>query len=383
MQHYDIIISGAGMVGQALACLLAQQTDYKIALIAPSDKNITPNQTPNSRVSAITLASEQLLKQLNAWDDIPRKTPYHTVKVWDTQAPATLSFNAKDSGQTYLGHIIENDLIQYALNQQISQHNISRINDEVKVMTKINDGYQVKLSRQTLSSNLLVGADGKQSLIRQLANIGTTNFNYEQQGIVALLASKIGFSQSIYQWFTQQGIIAILPISDKVCSLVWSCHHTRADELLALNDTNFAQQLSQAMDYHFGTLSMTSPRQTFALHQISANTYVKPNLALIGDSAHHIHPLAGQGVNLGFLDVISLSSQLGKVQKSVGNLRYLKRYERNRQPDNQLMSSAMSGFYWLNTHHHYPAINWLSGLGMTAINHQPTLKKYLQQFASG
>lgn len=389
--NYDILISGAGIVGSALVCLLAKKTPYRIGLINPqTNTSNKPNTDMSTRVSAITLASEQLFKEIGIWENINTKTPYTATKVWDNTAPASLSFqeNSQKSSQNnascapHLGHIIENNCMLDALHQKIQQTNIAVIEDKLQDLHTIKNGYQVVLSNQkTITADLLIGADGANSLVAKLSNIQTQQYNYAQKGIVALIKSKVSFNSSIYQWFDAQGIVAILPISDTVCSIVWSCNNDKANELLALNEVDFCTQLSQVIQYHFGQLSLKSTPQAFNLIQKHAKQYVKPNLALVGDAAHSIHPLAGQGVNLGLLDVACLAKQLSTANKSANNLRYLARYESIRKPHNQLMSTTMSAFYHLNQTQN-SIIGPIVGIGMNFIDNTPALKQQLQSFVS-
>lgn len=379
---YDIIIVGGGMVGQAFALSMAK-TDYKIAIIEPNNPNPELQADYHTRVSAITPTSEKLLKTIGAWDLIKRKHAFSHTSVWDQNSHGSLDFHAKDEQLNHLGHIIENDAIQSALFSALEKTSVEFINAKVTTLEKTTTGYQVQLDNNTtLACQLLIGADGARSRVRDLASIEFSENNYQQKAIVCNIKSSQGFKDTTWQRFLSDGIIALLPLSEHQASIVWSAENTLADELMQLSKEEFAKRLSAGVEYRFGEFEVMSDIQAFPLIERSAKDYVQENLALIGDAAHNIHPLAGQGVNLGFSDIIELSQQLHSSSKSLGDYSTLRNYARARRLDNELMAKTMTGLNWIYKENNEP-LRWLRGFGMNIINDSPTLKSLLQKHAIG
>lgn len=389
-QDYDVAIIGAGMVGQACACLLKQKTPYRIVLIDPAPHQLLLNQQFSSRVSAISAHSLALLESIGVWAGLYRHYGFSKIKVWDKIHQAQISFDAKTQGNAktqsdagtpggdYLGYVVENQQLQYALRQQVIALAVDYLAQSLVVLTKTDNGYQLKLDSTTIFTGLVIAADGANSPLRAHLKIPLQRFDYGQKALIALLASTQPFSESIYQWFSQQGIIAILPITEKICTLVWSLPQQEADELMASTDILVAQ-LNRAIDDYFGQLSLLGQVETFVLKQQNAKYYVGHNFALIGDAAHQIHPLAGQGVNLGFLDAVALADVLekaGQKGKTPGNYRQLKLYEKARQLDDLLASNLMTGFYYLDKINQAP-LNYLINRGITWLDKNTTLKNQL------
>ena len=379
---YDIIIVGGGMVGQAFALSMAN-TEYKIAILEPNNPNPELRVDCHTRVSAITPTSEKLLKTIGAWDLITRKHAFSHTSVWDQNSHGILDFHAKDEGLDHLGHIIENDAIQSALFKTLKKTKIEFINTKLDSITKTSTGYQAKLeNHDTLTCQLLIGADGARSRVRDLAGVEFSENNYQQKAIVCNIKSSQGFKDTTWQRFLSDSIIALLPLSEYQASIVWSAENILADELMQLSKEDFAKRLSAGVEYRFGEFEVMSDIQAFPLIERSAKDYVQENLALIGDAAHNIHPLAGQGVNLGFSDIIELSQQLTSSSKSLGDYSTLRNYARARRLDNELMAKTMTGLNWIYKENNEP-LRWLRGFGMNLINDNPTLKSFLQKHALG
>ncbi|MBT3186671.1 MAG: 2-octaprenyl-3-methyl-6-methoxy-1,4-benzoquinol hydroxylase, partial [Candidatus Thioglobus sp.] len=233
-----------------------------------------------------------------------------------------------------------------------------------------------------LDCQLLIGADGARSRVRDLAGIEFSENNYQQKAIVCNIKSLQGFKDTTWQRFLSDSIIALLPLSEHQASIVWSAENTLADELMQLSKEAFAKRLSAGVEYRFGEFELVSDIQAFPLIERSAKDYVQENLALIGDAAHNIHPLAGQGVNLGFSDIIELSQQLQSSSKPLGDYSTLRNYARARRLDNELMAKTMTGLNWIYKENNEP-LRWLRGFGMNIINENPTLKSFLQKHALG
>lgn len=382
MKQFDVIIVGGGMVGQAFALSLSHQ-DCSIAIIEPNNPNPTLDDGFHTRVSAITPKSEQLLSDLGVWEHIERKQLFTSTKVWDQNSHGNLAFNAEDEELDHLGYIIENDAIQSALYQCLENTKVEFISAKVANLDKLEQGYELELDDQSLiNCHLLIGADGARSKIRELAGISTTDTDYQQKAIICNIESERGFENTTWQRFLSDSIIALLPLSGHEASIVWSAENSLADELIQLSQPEFAQRLSAGVECRFGEFTVTSPMQAFPLIERSAEVYVKQHLALIGDAAHNIHPLAGQGVNLGFSDVIELSQQITDSNGNLDDFMVLRKYARARRLDNELMAKTMTGLNWIYKENNEP-LRWLRGFGMNMINENPTLKSFFQKHAQG
>ncbi len=383
MNNFDVVIVGGGMVGQAFALSMAKKTNATIAIIEPNNPNPKLNKDFHTRVSAITPTSEVFLQSIGIWDLIQRKHAFTHTKVWDQNSHGSLDFNAADDALTHLGHIIENDAIQAAMFAVLADTKVQFISAKLDNIEKIDDGYQLQLdNHQSLSCNLLVGADGARSHVRDLTKIEFSETNYQQKAIICNIHSDKGFDNTTWQRFLADSIIALLPLSNNEASIVWSAENHLADELLSLSSKDFADRLSAGVEYRFGRFEVLNSAQAFPLIERSAKEYVKENIALIGDAAHNIHPLAGQGVNLGFADVGALSSQLRDSNKAWGDYSVLRAYARERRLDNELMAKTMTGLNWIYKENNEP-LRWLRGFGMNLINENPSLKSFFQKHATG
>ena len=384
MKKFDVIIVGGGMIGLSLVVELSKKMNLSVAIIDPNDCNPTISDSFHTRVSAITPSTQDFLSSINVWDKIQRKKGFSATKVWDQNSHGHLNFYAKDEGIEYLGYIVENDLIQSALFNAIDQSKVSMINAKLVGFTKTDIGYTVNLENgESHSCKLLVGADGSQSKVRDLAEIQVTEHDYQQKAIIANIVSEKPLMNTTWQRFLSDSILAILPLSNHQASIVWSCKEALANELEAKDKTIFNKMLSEASEYQFGVLELESSKKSFPLVSRTAKEYVRANLALIGDAAHNIHPLAGQGANLGFSDVIELSKQLVENNdKLLGDFHVLRKYARARRLDNELMSKTMTGLDWIYKENNEP-IRWLRGYGMNLIDETPILKSFFQRQALG
>jgi 2-octaprenyl-3-methyl-6-methoxy-1,4-benzoquinol hydroxylase/2-octaprenylphenol hydroxylase len=384
LKKFDVIIVGGGMIGLSLVVELSKKMNLSVAIIDPNDCNPTISDSFHTRVSAITPSTQDFLSSINVWDKIQRKKGFSATKVWDQNSHGHLNFYAKDEGIEYLGYIVENDLIQSALFNAIDQSKVSMINAKLVGFTKTDIGYTVNLENgESHSCKLLVGADGSQSKVRDLAEIQVTEHDYQQKAIIANIVSEKPLMNTTWQRFLSDSILAILPLSDHQASIVWSCKEALANELEAKDKTIFNKMLSEASEYQFGVLELESSKKSFPLVSRTAKEYVRANLALIGDAAHNIHPLAGQGANLGFSDVIELSKQLVENNdKLLGDFHVLRKYARARRLDNEMMSKTMTGLDWIYKENNEP-IRWLRGYGMNLIDETPILKSFFQRQALG
>lgn len=350
MHQYDIIIVGGGMVGSALACAL-EKSHLRIAVI---EKN-TPqpfqdDQAMDLRVSAISVASQQLLEQVNAWDTAKnmRTCPYRYLETWEANN-TNLLFDSQAMGHQQLGHIVENRIIQLALwNALTDIESIDVISgDAINHIQCSEDGYQVTVGEQILNCRLLVGADGANSMVRQVANIGITAWDYAQHAMLINISTEQAQQDITWQQFHSSGPRALLPLAGNHCSLVWYDSPARIKALSQLTTAQLKEQIIAQFPPRLGEFTVDNAG-AFPLTRRHAQQYVKDNLCILGDAAHTINPLAGQGVNLGFKDVEVLAKVINEAvahdehwwKKSV-----LTRYEKQRRGDNLLMQSAMDVFY--------------------------------------
>jgi 2-octaprenyl-3-methyl-6-methoxy-1,4-benzoquinol hydroxylase/2-octaprenylphenol hydroxylase len=383
MTQFDIVVVGGGMVGQALSLSISKQSDLRIAIIDPTTPKTKLDKEFHLRVSAITPKSEELLSKLQVWDLIDRKNEFVRTKVWDQNSHGRLSFSSKDEGVSHLGHIIENDAIQIALYKSLARTNVKYIKAKLKGIKKIDTGYEVRLNnKDTINCSLLIGADGARSITRELAGIECNEYDYKQKAIICNVNSSVSFGNTTWQRFLSDSIVAILPLSDKRASIVWSAKDHLSEGLMLLSIDDFAERLSFALEYRFGDLEVVSEVLTFPLIERSANEYAKDNLVLVGDAAHNIHPLAGQGVNLGFSDVEELTEQILSSDKPIGNYNTLRKYARSRRFENEIMAKTMTGLNWIYKENNEP-LRWLRGIGMNIIDDNQSLKSFFQRKASG
>ncbi|KAM8833976.1 ubiquinone biosynthesis monooxygenase COQ6, mitochondrial [Synchiropus picturatus] len=433
---YDVVISGGGMVGSAMACSLATDPNLagkKILLLEAGNKKVM-DQVPDTfstRVSSISPGSTTLLSRIGAWEHITnmRVKPYKKMQVWDACSDALITFD-KDNLQEEMAYIVENDVVVAALTKQL--HSLSD-SVQVKYRSKVvkytwpvphtaGDSLpwvQVTLANgETLQTKLLIGADGPNSMVRQELGIPTVKWNYDQSAVVAALhLSEPTENNVAWQRFLPTGPIAMLPLSDSHSSLVWSTSHQLAEELLELDEESFVDAVNSAfwsndnqseLTETAGTLlrgalsailpSAGSPRQLppsvaaigpksrvmFPLGLGHASEYVRHRVALIGDAAHRVHPLAGQGANLGFGDVVTLTQILSRAAfdgKDLGAVQHLLEYESERQRQNLPMMAAIDLMKRLYSTSAAPAV-LLRSFGLQATNMLPALKEQIVAFAS-
>jgi 2-polyprenylphenol 6-hydroxylase len=350
--NYDLLVVGGGMVGAAFA-LACSGKGLRIGVVeARPPRRAWPAGEVDLRVSALSRASERMLARLGAWERIGDlgASAYRQMRVWDAIGGGSIHFDSADLGEPDLGHIVENRVIQLALWERLeSLPDLTLICPAaIAELERTADGPVLLLADgRRLGARLLVAADGRDSLIRELAGIPTQGWDYDQRAIVATVVTAQWHQETAWQRFLPTGPLAFLPLRDGRCSIVWSASGSRADALLALDDAAFGQALTDAVERRLGQVRVDGPRASVALRLQHAQRYVEPGLALIGDAAHAIHPLAGQGVNLGLLDAAELVAALELALargRDLASRWTLRRYERARRGDNLAMLAAMDGF---------------------------------------
>ncbi len=385
--RFEIIIVGGGVVGTALACALAR-TGLSIALLEPQPPQ-PPSDPMDLRVSALSVASQHLLANLGAWANISaqRCHPYSEMRVWD--GAGEIHFDSAELGYAQLGWIAENRAVHYALWQCASaQANIRLLSPAQLVgLTTASDGsLRVDLDDgQRLRGQLVVGADGSRSKVRQCAGITTVERDYHQHALVTTVRTEQPHADTAWQRFLPSGPLAFLPLADGQCSIVWSHHSEQTQVLAELDDLTLGQQLTEASAERLGEVRVTGTRATFPLRMQHAQRYVQPGIVLVGDAAHTVHPLAGQGVNLGLLDVAALAEVLGQAvsrHRPLAALPTLRRYERWRRGENQLMLHAMDTIQRLFDTQ-LPPLAWLRTRGLSVTDHLTPIKQVLVRQAMG
>lgn len=346
-KQYDIIIVGAGMVGLMLAHLL-KETGLNIAILEAKDHYPAwPRDGYDSRVSALNKHSQNLLHQIDCWHAIcaMRTGPYDKMQVWEPEGDYQLIFDAADEGKDYLGHIVENSVIRKALLDNLPNHIALYC---PVILTAINEQGVTLNNNETLQAKLIVAADGANSWVRSNAGFELTTYSYQQQALVATVKTEKPHNLTAYQNFLPTGPLAFLPLDDAhTSSIVWSADEQVAQQLLAQSQAEFEAALTNAFEHKLGNVSLQSERFSYPLHMRHAIDYVKPGIALVGDALRTIHPLAGQGVNLGFKDAQVLAETIlnsVEAQRDFASLRYLKKYQRARKPQTLAAIVAMEFF---------------------------------------
>jgi 2-octaprenylphenol hydroxylase len=393
-QPIDIVIVGAGMVGLAIANLLGKSDLANVTVIDAGKKPIFSLEDDLSlRVSAIAPGSAELLRAIGVWDEIAteRACPYRDMRVWDAaghaDGPETVAFSAAEFAAPQLGFIVENILVRTALLNKVAQTNVAtRFETTIKSMRKSSNRYELELdSGRTLAPELVIGADGARSFIRDAAAIEIDSWPHEQKAFVTHLMPELDHRNTAWQRFLTDGPLGILPLHDGRVSIVWSTTPENADDALAMTDEQLASRLTEISGGVLGRLTPSGDRGAFPLESQHAKHYVTPGLALVGDAAHAIHPLAGQGVNLGFADAIKLAEVLVSALEGgefIGDRPVLRKYERARKGDNQLMLNFVRGLNKLFSAD-YSSLQPLRGAGMAAFNKSGPLREHAVRVALG
>jgi len=398
--QYDVVIVGAGIAGTALATALAG-SGLSLALVEaqplqrktlPDERNL---QSYDARVSALTPISIAFLDQLGAWESVVdyRHCAYSHMTVWDADGTGRIEFDRAELGVPALGHIVENRAITDGLLSVLEcARDIDTYSpDSLQRCQREDDGsLALELESGTcLRANLVVGADGALSRVRQMLAFRTREWDYGHRAVVCTVQTSGDHQQTAWQRFLPTGPLAFLPLpggdNEHFSSIVWSLSEDVAEEVLALDDDDFCARLGAAFEHTLGPVLASSPRFAFPLRQRHAVDYIQPGAALVADAAHTIHPLAGQGINLGLQDVAVLAEELLRAHErglQPGRLDVLSRYQRRRKGDNLLMMGAMDGFKRLFEQQALP-VRWLRNAGMRGVGRIAPLKQRLMRQALG
>ena len=389
---FDIVIIGGGIVGLSFACELAD-TDFSVAIVERNELEPLTDETPDCRVSAINRFALQRYNQngVSRSTLMQRACVFEKMFVWDQTGAGQIQFDSAELGVAELGIIVENRVLQHMLLERVKTadnihylcpQQIELINYQPDVETRsviaLSSGVEI-------TAKLLVGADGANSKVREVANIARSQHSYQQQGLVCNVSTSESHQNTAWQCFMPSGPLAFLPLFNRQCSIVWSLDEAAANERMALDDEGFKQALAEASEYKLGEITEVGQRFLFPLMHGHATDYVKSGLALIGDAAHSIHPLAGQGANLGIADAAALAeiiSQAKTADRQWASLHTLSKYQRQRKGANQMMELSMTGFKELfgreNT-----VLSEIRNAGLSLVDHLPALKYRIIKQALG
>jgi len=386
----DAIVVGGGAIGAALALALARD-DFDVALIEKSaPKPWRAEDDVDLRVVAIAPDTRDLLADLDVWNAMAsaRIGPYRRMRVWDATAPGELAFDAAEQGAAALGWIVENKLIQHVLWQAIGVEPRVRLlcPADVAEIENGDDAATATLADGTrLRARVLIAADGAESPLRAKLAISCSERDYAQRAVVAHVATERAHEHTAWQRFLPGGPLAFLPLGDGRCSIVWSLPNDEAARILALDDETFRAELGAASDFRLGAITAATARAAFPLRLRLAEKYVAGRSVLAGDAAHVVHPLAGQGMNLGFRDVACLRRVLRDARErasDIGAAHVLRRYERERRSENALAARGLDAIERVFDTGH-PAIAALRGAGLAIADRVAPLKQLFAAAAAG
>ena len=394
---FDVVVVGGGPVGACVAALLAPARrrgaqGLKVALLEPKPPAVFAHALAvDLRVAAFSRASERIFAAAGAWRRLAagRLCAYERMRIWhESVAPrdrAVLVFDAAEAGEPNLGYIIETRLVQAALLDAALGAGVRLVPSEFVAMRTTPECVHIETNGAPLTTRLVIAADGAHSAVRRAAGLDAVVSSYRQVAIVASVATTRAHEHTAWQRFLAAGTLAFLPLADGTSSIVWSADEAWAQELLAAAPAAFASALDRASDGALGATRLTSERLSFALQRLSAPRYVRERCALVGDAAHVVHPLAGQGVNLGLLDAATLAQLLLQAHdagEDAGALGVLRRYERWRKSETELMRLAIDGFDRLLAHGS-GAVATLAQRGLGWVNRSAPAKRLFMARALG
>ncbi len=397
MRHYDVVVVGAGITGLTMAALLATSRHpdrLRVTLVDQAERPVhNADDEVALRVSSIATGSVELIDALGAWSVVAdiRVCPYERMRVWDgsepADGPATLRFDAADFALPQLGFIVENSLLQQALLDVLDHTDV-----ELRFAAPIADleskwgGYRLTFEDDnSLYADLVIGADGARSLVRDRAGIETSVWPYEQTALVTHVRPERSHERTAWQRFLKEGPLGMLPLADGRASVVWTTTDAAARQALSATDRVLSRELTAASDSVLGELRVAGPRGAFPLQARHAKQYVKSGVALIGDAAHSVHPLAGQGANLGLQDAVKLADIIDSALdngESPADRPVLRRYERARKGANTTMLHFLTGLNRLFANDSV-LIRELRTTGMRLFNHSGPIRNHAVKVALG
>ena len=392
--RYDILIAGGGMVGLTTACLLSRDPAVRVTLVDAGERTVfDPDSEISLRVSSIAPGSIRILDSAGAWEVIAggRISPFRDMRVWDASGhhdgPEALSFDSAEFAVPQLGFIVENQLIQHALLDSLEDTDVDlRFGTEISAVSRQGHRFVIELDgAESLTPDLLIGADGARSFVRDCAGITARSWQHEQTAFVTSLDTQKHHRNTAWQRFLPSGPIGMLPLADGRISIVWSTTPEAAAAAFEMSDDALAEKLTAVSGGVLGHLTPAGARGTFPLISRHADAYVQDGLALVGDAAHSIHPLAGQGVNLGFADAAALATVVREALvngENPGDLPALRKYERARKGANRTMLHFMDALNRLFSNE-FRAVSRMRGFGMYLFNNSGPILQHAVQTALG
>jgi len=386
--YADVIIVGGGMVGLALACAL-RNTGLQIVVIERGEPQLRTSLGRDCRVSAIVRGNVNILDGLGVWQYLKDDaSPMRQMRIWDNQAAGGIRFDCSEIEADALGYLIENSRTQRAMHQAMLESDTVEFccPAEIAGLEWHDDQVRVKLADgRVLHTPLIVGADGGRSWVREQAGIDCWQRDYKQKGIVATVRPEQPHRGHAFQRFLPTGPLAMLPMTGDVCSIVWSAENSEADRLTGMNEADFLEALNLTFGPMLGRIVEAGARAAFPLKGQLAKHFVRHRVALVGDAAHCIHPLAGLGVNLGIRDAMVLAQEIvdaRRFDEDWGELNVLDRYMKQRLPDVLSIMASMEGFHQIFTGT-LPGLAELRGLGMRLMGNSGAIKQILMRNSTG
>lgn len=386
-----VAIAGAGLIGRTLANLLSRNGIATILIDTARPLPASAEASPDPRTLAITPASANILASIHIWQRLPRERigTFSQMHVWDETTGSEIRFDSAEICEPALGYIVEQQLLEQQLEQACTYLPDCTVIRHCQIASIVNREAEVELeltNGDRIQADLLVAADGSHSPVRKLAGLDGARHDYHQQAITCTVTSRLAHDHVARQRFLSNGPLAFLPLADPHrCGIVWSTTPEQARELLAMAEPEFCLTLQQAFEHRLGEITSCGKRSGFDLYRANAPAYIADRLVLVGDAAHTVHPLAGQGANMGLLDVAVLADLILKArakQRTIYSRQLLRRYERWRRTDNQCMQLALDGIKTVFASRNNALVN-LRRFGLDTVNSIPWIKSAIMHHAMG